>query len=143
MNEDIVRRTFGEGQLIFREGTNTAEVYLIVKGEVEVFRTHKGERLVLAKLGPNSVFGEMALIDNRARSATAVATKVSELIVLSRSGFEKKLREMDPFLRGIFRVLSENVRRLNPPQESTLPPRVDEVQPALAAPAPAKSEGQA
>lgn len=117
-SEDIVRRTFGEGQIIFREGSNTGEVYLIVKGEVEISRTLKGEKHVLGKLGANSVFGEMALIDNRPRSATAIAVKVSECIILSRAGFDKKLKEMDPFLRGIFRVLSQNIRNLNPPNKT-------------------------
>ena len=66
---EVPTRDFAEGQTIFREGDRGDEFFVVVRGEVEI---RSGNRH-LETLGQNSIFGEMALIDDSPRSATVVA----------------------------------------------------------------------
>jgi len=104
------QKQFPKGHYIFREGGNPGEVYLILEGKVNIVKEAEGSKVVLASLGKNSIFGEMALIDNKPRSASAVATEDSVCMVLGVIEFNEKLEAMDPFIRGIFRVLTNTVR---------------------------------
>lgn len=100
---------FKAGELIFREGDEATALYVICTGKVRLTRNHA----VLADLGRNAFFGEMSLIDNRLRSATAIALEPTECAVISEEDFNKRLHNLDPVLQGIFRVLVERIRKLN------------------------------
>ena len=103
------QKDYKKGQYIFREGGNPGEVYLILEGEVEITK----QDVTLAKLGKNSIFGEMALIDNKPRSASAMAmSETVKCMALGVIEFNEKLEGMDPFMRGIIRVLVDTVRRM-------------------------------
>lgn len=107
------KKQYKKGQFIFREGGNPGEVYLILDGEVEIVKEAGGKNVHLALLGKNSIFGEMALIDNKPRSASALAKSENvECMALGVIEFNEKLEAMDPFLRGIFRVLVHTVREM-------------------------------
>jgi CRP-like cAMP-binding protein len=70
----VPNRNFSKGDAIFREGDRGDEFFVIVRGEVEV---RSGDRR-LETLGPNSIFGEMALIDDSPRSATVYRRQSAE-----------------------------------------------------------------
>ena len=60
------------------------------------------------------MFGEMALIDNEPRMASARATDGNvELLVVARDTFQRKLSSLDPFTRGLIKILAQNVRANN------------------------------
>ena len=71
------------GDVIFREGDAAGEMYVIKTGTVEI---RVGNR-VLEKLGENTIFGEMALIDSSRRSADAVAVTDATIIPVTGSSF--------------------------------------------------------
>ncbi len=71
------------GSVIFREGDDARELFVIKSGEV---RIQIGNRTI-TELGPDSIFGEMALIDNEPRSATAIAATDVELVPVSEKQF--------------------------------------------------------
>ena len=74
------------GGIIFREGDVATELFVIKSGQV---RIQFGNR-TLTELGPDSIFGEMALIDNEPRSASAIAvTDVENGSVAQSFGFQK------------------------------------------------------
>jgi CRP-like cAMP-binding protein len=76
-------------QLLFQEGDGGDALYLIVCGRVKVFtRNALGEVTVLQQLGPGAHFGEMALIDQRPRSASVMAIDAVTLLVLTRADFQ-------------------------------------------------------
>ena len=74
-------RTYEAGEPVFVETEPGAGMYVIRKGQVDIVLQYKSEnRLILAELEPGDFFGEMALLGDTSRSATAVARSRSELI---------------------------------------------------------------
>jgi signal transduction histidine kinase len=76
-------RRFIPGQEIFLEGAPGDGVYFVKDGLVEI-SSGKGGRHVFSRLGPGEIFGEMAVIEDRPRSATASAVQDSEVYFLAR-----------------------------------------------------------
>jgi CRP/FNR family transcriptional regulator, cyclic AMP receptor protein len=106
------RVVFEPGAKIFPEAAIGDVAYVVVSGEVEIARTVKGQRKVLGTIRSGGVFGEMALIDGKPRMAEAVATKQTVCQVIRREVFENKIKAADPFIKGLLRVLVENVRSM-------------------------------
>ncbi len=101
--------SFEAGQTIFQEGERGTHFYAILSGEVAIRKEASGH--VLARLGPGEVFGEMAVLDNYPRSATAVADRPVELFAFNGQ------RLLDDFphlsvklLRYLSRELSKRLR---------------------------------
>jgi len=80
---NIETKLIKAGDIIFREGDEAHELFVVKSGEV---RIQLGNR-TLAELSANDVFGEMALIDNEPRSATALAVTDVELVAVSEKQF--------------------------------------------------------
>lgn len=81
---------FSQGQEIIVEGTIGEEMYILLKGEIEIAKfTMEHERYTVAKLKDsfNIFFGELALVDNDKRSASVTAITDCDLLVLSRTQF--------------------------------------------------------
>ncbi|MCA9491342.1 MAG: cyclic nucleotide-binding domain-containing protein [Myxococcales bacterium] len=76
-------RRLPAGSVIFEEGHAGTELYLVISGSVNIVKHGR----VIANLGPGSNFGEMALLDEPTRSATAVTAEDAELMVISRDAF--------------------------------------------------------
>ena len=68
------RRVFAAGTLLFAEGDAGDAAYIVESGRVSVFKTVKGRRVTLGEIGPGGIFGEMALIDDQPRMASALVT---------------------------------------------------------------------
>jgi CRP/FNR family transcriptional regulator, cyclic AMP receptor protein len=79
----VPARDFKAGDVIFREGDPAQELFIVQSGEVEI---RLGNR-VLETLPQHSIFGEMALIDNAPRSATAIAATDARLVPVSEKQF--------------------------------------------------------
>lgn len=88
-----VPKDFVEGAEILSEGAVGLGLYLITEGRVEVFKTEDGRRWRLAELGTGDVLGEMALIDAKPRSASAVALVPTAALLLSRDSFQTVVRK--------------------------------------------------
>ena len=81
-------RRFPEGTIIFEQGHPGTELYLLIAGSVDIVKD--GQRIV--RLGPGSNFGEMAMLDEPSRSASAVAADETELMVIPRDAFFAMLK---------------------------------------------------
>lgn len=103
---------FKAGDTIFKEGDIGVYFYVILNGEVEIRKEVSGRSL--AELGPGQVFGEMAVLDNHPRSASAISALDSEHIAVEG----RKLMEEYPhltvkILHNLARELSEKLRAAN------------------------------
>lgn len=89
------------GSVIFAESDPPTTAFLIESGEVEVSTQRRGEPTVLARLGPGMLLGEMAVIDNSPRTATAFALTDCVLIPIDRRQFAERLGAADPVVRAL------------------------------------------
>jgi CRP-like cAMP-binding protein len=94
------------GEEIFAEGDSGDALYLVLDGRV---RIHKAERQV-AELGERECFGEMAILDADARSASATALGDCRLLKISREDFQEIMSEKPEIAMGIIKVLSRRLR---------------------------------
>ena len=108
----LERKVLQPGEIIFKEGEEGSRAYVVQAGEVEISKTIDDEMVVLGVVGPGGIFGEMALIDDSPRMATARALGVSTVILVSRQMLDEKLAKADPFVRGLLNIFATNLRRL-------------------------------
>ena len=103
---NIEARLVKAGSIIFREGDEANEFFVIRSGQV---RIQLGNR-TLAELSADNIFGEMALIDNQPRSATAVAITDAELVPVSERQFLFMVSQTPYFALKVMRVLAQRLR---------------------------------
>ena len=114
-------RAFGPGKTIFLEKDPGSEMYVIIAGQVEIRKaTSSSSSKTLIVLGKGDIFGEMAIIEKKRRSATAVSVANTNLLVLDENLFEVTLDKNPDFARKMIRVLSERLRRANSALQASL-----------------------
>lgn len=107
-------RTVKAGEVVFKEGAIGLHMLLVEDGLIEISKIAKsGEKMVLGVVQRGGIFGEMALIDQSPRMATATALETSTLRVIPNDIFQEKFEKLDPFMKGIVRILTRNVRSLS------------------------------
>jgi EAL domain-containing protein (putative c-di-GMP-specific phosphodiesterase class I) len=89
------------GSTIFAENDPPTTAFLIERGEVEVSTMQRGELTILGRLGPGMLLGEMAVIDNSLRSASARAITDCTLTPIDRRQFAERLAAADPVVRAL------------------------------------------
>lgn len=104
---------FQLGQMIFREGDTTQEAYRILKGRVEISIAGEGKSVILAQLGEGDIFGEMAMVDERPRSASAQALEVTECEVLTAENFNEAVLQRPEILIPYLASFFERLRTAN------------------------------
>ncbi len=109
-------KTFNAGEIIFSENDECDGMYIIMKGRVRVFKTfgtdHKKE-LELVQLGPNCMFGEMALIDESKRSASVQAIEETETIIITNEMFKDQIQKIPLWMQNMIRILVKRLRDTN------------------------------
>lgn len=118
--EIMPNTNFKKNEVIFREGDQGDAVYYISSGRVKITRAAATQTMTLAELEEGDIFGELALIDQRPRAATATALEDTWVYKFSASAFEKKMEDMDQFLRNVIITLVLTVRNMNIKQERLL-----------------------
>ena len=111
-------REMAEGTTVFIENMPGESLFLIKKGTIRISRMFaEGDEMTLIVLGPEDIFGEMAVIDSLPRAATARVAENAELISLNKSSLEQ-LCDDDATLglklvNNIIKVFSKRVREAN------------------------------
>jgi CRP-like cAMP-binding protein len=107
-------KNYGPGQTIFEEGDAGTEMYVIVEGKIEIRKSTSGSSSkILVVLEKGDIFGEMAIIEKKKRSASATTKEAARLLVLNEDLFESTLEKNPDFASKIIRILSERLRRMN------------------------------
>lgn len=109
------RAVFRAGERIFSEFDAADECYVIDVGSVKITTTcaRDGRELSFAVLGTGEIFGEMALIDAKTRSANATAVSDTEVIVLRRDDFMDGLKGHPERLDLVLNFISDRLRRMD------------------------------
>ena len=84
----LQRRTYAKGELVFREGDSSAELFIIAHGSASVrIRLNEEHQTRLITFSPGTLFGEIAMLDHEVRSASVLADENLVRYVLTRADF--------------------------------------------------------
>ena len=109
-----VERSFSAGEQIFKEGDTGDGIYVIKEGAVEIsVAMSQNVRRVFAKLGPGEIFGEMAVLELKPRSATAIATAKTDVYFIPRDGLLLLLGDSPTLSLELLREISQRLREFN------------------------------
>ncbi|MEE4314218.1 MAG: cyclic nucleotide-binding domain-containing protein [Desulfofustis sp.] len=118
----IITRICRPEEVIFRQGDAGRHLYLILSGLVEIYKTIDGSRQSISRFGSGEIFGEMGVLTNEPRCATAIAIEETRLIMVDECIFHNalgnnKLPILKPLTRQLVQRLQETEAML---QESRL-----------------------
>ena len=100
--------------LIFRDGSSSNEIYMILNGRVKIWkRTKRGDETVLGILHEGDFFGELEVIDGLPRSASATALDETTLAVLPKAEFDALLSHHPETIRNLLRSLANRLRTID------------------------------
>lgn len=105
--EDII--VCASGEKIFTEGAPGDTMFVVLEGEAEILVGDDRVEVV----GVGGILGEMALIDSRGRSATALARSKCRLAVVNQRRFMYLVQETPVFALHVMRVLADRLRHMN------------------------------
>jgi CRP-like cAMP-binding protein len=105
--------TYAAGEVVFREGDPGAELYVIQSGRIELSRRVRGRDTHLLTLPAGEFFGEMAIVNNKPRSATATALEESRMLVLDARTFEAMVRGNSEIALRLIKKLAARLDQAN------------------------------
>lgn len=111
----MVSRTYTTGEPIFKEGDAGDGIYLVESGgvEISVIVNSEGERKVFAHEGAGALFGEIAMVDNQPRSASAIATEESQICLVPRDCLLAIMEKSPKFTRALMQGITHRLREFN------------------------------
>jgi EAL domain-containing protein (putative c-di-GMP-specific phosphodiesterase class I) len=109
-HDRLQRRSVKAGDYIFREGEPGDFAYIVEEGKVEISTEIDGQQFILTVLEPGTMFGELALVDGRARSAAAIARTNTLLTLVAKRQVEERIQAADPILRMLLLVVLRYLR---------------------------------
>ena len=115
------KATYSAGTVLFHEGDDGSTAYLVASGVVEISRGEGSERKVLGEISAGGLFGEMALISNMPRMATATAKEDTACVIVPRQVLRSMLRDADALMTALVLNLIGHIRTLN---ETLSPPEL-------------------
>lgn len=110
----ISKLTFKKGDHIFFEGDIDFDFYIVEVGRVEIFVKNKqGKKVSLQTIEEGESFGEFALLDRQARSASAQALTDCIVVKVSQVGYEQLLSELPVWASSMLKSFSQRLRSMN------------------------------
>jgi hypothetical protein len=106
----MTRRHFAEGQVLFKEGDPADGVFRLLSGAVNILRDLDGDPILLGTVGAGQFIGEMGVVENRPRSATARAASEIEVEILSPTEFLDQISSSPQAARELIQRLSQRLR---------------------------------
>src|SRR5919201_1860576 len=109
-----IPRSFPAGVRVFHEGDRSDACYLVRSGDLRVTREHPdGRAIALATLGPGDLFGELAMLDGEARSASVETLTDSELLALPAADVRRLLADHPEISVKLIGALTKRLRETN------------------------------
>lgn len=111
LHSELERIILPSGEILFREGDPADALYMLVSGALGVsVHGHHGEQRRIARIFPPETIGEMALISNAPRSATAVALRDCVLFKLTRTAFDRLIEQSPSVMLYLSKLLADRLR---------------------------------
>ncbi len=110
--ELLIKEKYEPGRTIFKEGEAGDKLYIILKGEVEIFKPiSEGREEILATLKSGDYFGEMSLVDQAPRSASARVGGELSALTMSKKDFDLLLRASDTMAAKIYKFFVQTISK--------------------------------
>lgn len=106
---DEFTRTYPKDTMIFSEGQPGNELYILQKGSVKISKIVDEKEVLLAILKPGDIFGEMSLIENKPRSASADAYEDAVLLAVNRANFQRMVTTQPQIISRLTTLLAERI----------------------------------
>jgi len=106
------RLKYNMNQSIFKAGDAPDKMYLLVKGKVGIFLPKNDSKSPNFVIEENELFGEMGVIENELRMATARCIEECEIISITKKEFDERVNQSDVFVKGCLNALSYRLRKL-------------------------------
>jgi CRP-like cAMP-binding protein len=110
---DRFGRFFSAGTVLFQEGDVGKEMFVVHSGAVTLTKKYKDREAVLAIVPPGEFFGEMAIVNNRPRSATATVKEDSWLLVIDSRTFEAMIRGKTEIAVRMIKAMAARLEQAN------------------------------
>jgi len=124
MADDQLFQRFGKefpaGTVLFREGESGREMFVVQAGRVTVSKRVGEVEKILASLGPGEFLGEMAILNNKPRSATATCAEASKVLVIDAKTFEAMIRGNAEIAIRMIKKLADRLQEANEQIENLL-----------------------
>jgi hypothetical protein len=104
-------RHFSAGDIVYRQGDEAVDAFVIMAGQCEAFHDEDGEREVLRRLGPSDILGEVALLSGGTRAATVQASSDMTVKVVTRFSLAREL-ERNGWMKALFDGVAARFRML-------------------------------
>lgn len=105
-------RSYPKDTMIFAEGQIGQEMYILQKGQVKISKIVGDKEVLLAILKPGDIFGEMSLIENKPRSASADAYEDVVLLAVNRANFQRMVTTQPQIITRLTTLLAERIWNL-------------------------------
>ena len=107
------RKLFTPGEMLIEEGAVATQFFVLIKGQLEVVKSIEGDELeVLNQINiSGELFGEMALVEDKLRSAGIVAKEESEVLVVQKEGFLELVNHFPQFTLEVAKSISNYLRK--------------------------------
>jgi CRP-like cAMP-binding protein len=102
-------RQYPKDTMVFSEAMPGKELYIIQKGSVKITKIVNGNEVLLAVLKQGDIFGEMALLENKPRSASAIAFEDSVLLAVTKENFARMVKSQPQIISRLTTLLSERI----------------------------------
>ena len=106
----MTRTHFTKGRVLFREGDSPDSVFRLLSGSVDILRELDGDPILLGTVGAGQFIGEMGVVENRPRSATARAASEVEVEILTPTEFFDQITRSPQAARELIQRLSQRLR---------------------------------
>jgi CRP/FNR family cyclic AMP-dependent transcriptional regulator len=127
LGASLQRRQYAAGSMVFSQGDNGDSMYIVESGDINIHLPGEASRRISLKdIARGEYFGELALFDEKPRSASALATTETVLLELQRRTLEGYLENRPKVALAILRTLSERLRETNTMLSARAAKNVDE-----------------
>jgi CRP/FNR family cyclic AMP-dependent transcriptional regulator len=113
-------KEFPKGTVLFQEGEPGKDMFVLQSGKIAISKKVRDVEKVLAVLGPGEFFGEMAIISNKPRNATATVTEDAKLLVIDPKTFEAMIRGNSEIAVRMIKKLAERLSEADAQIENLL-----------------------
>lgn len=109
-SDSLETRAYRPGEIIFSQGDTGDDAFIVESGQIEIASGNGNAEIVIATIDEGGLFGEMALIDDAPRMATARAMKKTKCVVVPKRVFGRLMKDAHPVLRVILGTMMQRVR---------------------------------